>query len=77
MVQDGNARLYQAQGFALLKRALKPGGRVTFWSASNDRAFEKRLTKAGFKVDIVRARAHERAKKQAHTVFVAERGHSG
>ena len=73
MVHDGNARLYQGQGFALITRALRPGGRVTFWSASNDRAFEKRLTKAGFKVDVVRARAHERAKKFAHTVFVAER----
>ena len=73
MVHDGNARLYQGQGFALITRALRPGGRVTLWSASNDRAFEKRLTKAGFKVDVVRARAHERAKKFAHTVFVAER----
>ena len=73
MVHDGNARLYQGQGFALITRALRPGGRVTFWSASHDRAFEKRLTKAGFKVDVVRARAHERAKKFAHTVFVAER----
>ena len=72
MVHDGNARLYQGQGFALITRALRPGGRVTFWSASHDRAFEKRLTKAGFKVDVVRARAHERAKKFAHTVFVAE-----
>ncbi len=72
MVHDGNARLYQAQGFAAIKRALKPGGRVTFWSASKDRAFEKRLIKAGFTVEAVAVKAYEQAKRSAHTIFVAE-----
>lgn len=74
MVQDGNARLYEGQGFAVINRALKPGGRVTFWSATNDRSFAKRLAKAGFKVDVVPARSHERARRCSHTVFVALRG---
>ena len=73
MVQDGNARLYESQGFAIISRALKPGGRVAFWSAKNDRAFAKRLTKAGFRVDVIPARSHERARRCTHTVFVAER----
>lgn len=72
MVQDGNARLYQARGFAAIRRALKPGGRVTFWSASKDRDFEKRLSKAGFTVEAVAAKAYEQAKRCAHTIFVAE-----
>jgi spermidine synthase len=73
MVQDGNARLYQSQGFNAISRALKPGGRVTFWSASNDQAFARRLAKAGFSVETVRAKAHERAKRSKHTIYVAER----
>ena len=73
MVQDGNARLYQTQGFSAITHALKPGGRVTFWSASTDHAFAKRLTKAGFKVETVAAKAYPQAKRCTHTIFVAEK----
>lgn len=73
MVQDENARLYHGAGLALISRALKPGGCVAFWSASNDRSFANRLTKAGFKTDIVPAKPHERARRCTHTVFVARR----
>lgn len=73
MVQDGNARLYQTQGFAAITRALKPGGRVAFWSASTDHAFAKRLAKAGFKVETVAAKAWPQAKRSTHTIFVGDR----
>ncbi len=73
MVHDGNARLYQAQGFAATIRALKPGGRVAFWSASRDPAFVKRLENAGFAVEAVGAKAYEQAKRVTHTIFVAHR----
>ena len=73
MVQDCNARLYQTQGFSAIMHALKPDGRVTFWSASTDHAFAKRLTKAGFKVETVAAKAYPQAKRCTHTIFVADR----
>ncbi|MBL9130205.1 MAG: spermine synthase [Verrucomicrobiaceae bacterium] len=73
MVQDGNARLYQVQGFAAITHALKPGGRVAFWSASTDHAFASRLAKAGFLVEIVAAKAWPQAKRSTHTIFVADR----
>lgn len=73
MVQDGNARLYQAQGFAAITHALRPGGRVTFWSASTDHGFAKRLAKAGFKVETVASKAYPQAKRSTHTIFVADR----
>jgi spermidine synthase len=73
MVQDGNARLYQERGFAAITRVLKPKGRVTFWSASQDEAFAKRLEKAGFKVEAVGAKAYEQARRNSHTIFVADR----
>jgi spermidine synthase len=73
MVKDGNARLYQERGFAAIMRVLKPRGRVTFWSASRDPAFAKRLVKAGFKVDAVGVKAYEKARRNSHTIFVADR----
>jgi spermidine synthase len=73
MVQDGNARLYQAQGFAAIHRALKPKGRVTFWSAGQDPLFVKRLGKAGFNVHSVAAKAYPQAKRCTHTIFVADK----
>lgn len=73
MVKDGNARLYQSAGFAAITHALKPGGRVTFWSASVDHAFAKRLGKAGFKVEVVPAKAWPQAKRLTHTIFVGDR----
>jgi spermidine synthase len=73
MVQDGNERLYQARGLMAIMRALKPGGRATFWSASPDRGFGKELTKAGFILDIVSSKAYAQARRNSHTIFVAER----
>lgn len=73
MVQDGNERLYQTQGLGVITQALKPGGVVTFWSASQDRGFEKRLSKAGFSVEVVPAKAYPQAKRATHTIFVARR----
>jgi spermidine synthase len=73
MVQEGNARLYHAAGFDVITRALKPGGRVAFWSATPDAAFVKRLSKAGFTVATVSAKAYPQAKRCSHTIFVADR----
>ena len=73
MTADGNARLYQPNGLAMLMQVIKPRGRVTIWSAVDDRAFPKKIGKAGFKVEVVAAKAYPQARRAAHTIFVAER----
>jgi spermidine synthase len=73
MVQADNSRLYEAQGLAAIHQALKPRGRVAFWSAGPDQAFAKRLIRAGFRVSEVPAKAHARARRSAHLIFVADR----
>eukprot|EP00903_Cladosiphon_okamuranus_P004080 g4078.t1 len=41
LVQKGNAGLYDTNGISLAKAALKPGGKVVYWSANPDKSFEK------------------------------------
>jgi spermidine synthase len=72
IVAAANARLYAAPGLNVLSRALRVGGRAVFWSASTDRAFLNRLTQAGFRATAVGAKAYPRAKRDTHTLFVAD-----
>jgi spermidine synthase len=73
IVDPATTRLYADSGFAVLWRALRPGGRAVFWSASNDRSFVKRLTMAGFRATAVGAKAYPSAKRDTHTLFIADR----
>ncbi|MCH6258914.1 hypothetical protein MLD52_20325 [Puniceicoccaceae bacterium K14] len=68
MVSANNSSLYSEFGVRSIRNLLKPGGRVVFWSATPDKAFEKRLQKAGFSVKGVPAAA----KRAAYWLFVAD-----
>jgi spermidine synthase len=66
-----NARLYNDQGLAAARAALKPGGILAVWSAWEDRRFEQRLRYAGFVVDIERVRGRLKKGGPKHTIFLA------
>ncbi|HWC61928.1 MAG TPA: spermine synthase [Verrucomicrobiae bacterium] len=72
-VQAENSRLYTRRGLGLICRALKPGGKVAFWSACEEPGFLQSLSSAGFKAAAFPAKAHERARRDAHVIYVAER----
>ncbi|MBS0661312.1 MAG: spermine synthase [Verrucomicrobia bacterium] len=71
MVNAQNARLYARRGLAEVRRALAPDGVAAFWSAAEDRSFPNRLREAGFEVEQQHAKAHARAKRDAHVIYVA------
>jgi spermidine synthase len=73
MVQKGNARLYNRRGLGMIAQALKPGGKVAFWSAGQEPEFARSLAYAGFKAEAFPAKSHERAKRAAHVIYLAER----
>lgn len=74
MVSAGNAGLYSERGLARLAAALAPGGHMLVWSAGPDRAFEGRLTAAGFEaVRAVPGWAQARSRSRGHVIFVARR----
>lgn len=72
MVAEGNASLYSNSGLRHLRAALKPGGRVVFWSAGPDLRFEGRLQRAGFRVTKLPAKVHVGAKRAAYMLYVAD-----
>jgi len=68
----GNARLYTRGGIETAAAALRPGGRLAYWSAEPDAAFEKSLRAVGLEVETKRVRAHESSGGN-YTLFVAHR----
>lgn len=66
----GNAGLYRAEGIRRAAAALRPGGRLAYWSASQEPAFEQALRRAGMEVEATRVRAHP-SLRSWHTILVA------
>lgn len=64
-----NARLYSRAGLESARAALRPEGRIAFWSAARDPAFEKLLAGAGFQVDVRTSRSRPNAGRR-HTLFL-------
>ena len=58
LTSAANGRLYAAKGLGAARAAIRPGGRLAVWSAEADPAFVVRMEKAGFAVEVVKARTH-------------------
>ena len=66
---SGNAGLYRAIGVEAAVRALRPAGRLAYWSASDDAGFGDILRDAGLRVEVNRVRAHTTSGPQ-HVIIV-------
>ena len=69
-----NDALYDLQGLAAARAALKTGGVLAVWSAKPDEKFTQRLRKANFSVDEVKARANGSRGGAKHIIWIATRG---
>jgi spermidine synthase len=67
----GNATLYGDYGVALARAALADGGVLAVWSASEDKAFARRLRRAAFTVEVARVRARLKQGGPRHVIFLA------
>ena len=55
--RKANDALYDGEGLAAAKRALRPGGILAVWSSAPSASFTRRLNKAGYAVEEVGVRA--------------------
>jgi spermidine synthase len=76
MTTSGNGALYGDAGIRMTVAALRPGGRVVYWSAQDDRKFERTLRRAGLEVAAARVWSHG-TKGTLHTLFVARPASTG
>jgi spermidine synthase len=70
---SSNARLYDNEGVAVARDALKAGGVLAVWSARDDRKFQQRLRYGGFAVKVEHVRGRLKKGGPHHTIFVAQR----
>ena len=70
MTTSGNGALYGDAGIRMSAAALRPGGRLVYWSAQDDRKFERTLRRAGLTVETARVWSHGTS-GTLHTLFVA------
>ncbi len=73
LIRRENDWLYSPAGLAATYRALRPNGTLAVWSASPDRRFTDRLSRAGFDVDLQMVRPHRAGKGARHYIWFASR----
>jgi len=68
-----NAWLYDDQGIAAARAALKMDGVLAVWSAREDRKFQQRLRYGRFAVQVERVRGRLKKGGPHHTIFVGRK----
>jgi spermidine synthase len=72
MTAASNAVLYTNQGIAAARAAVRPGGILAVWSATDDRPFEHRLRAGGFDVERPQVRGRL-TRGPRHTIVIARK----
>lgn len=72
MVKASNDSLYSHKGLRAVRKVLKTGGRAAYWSAGTDPHFKARIEAVGFRVGVIPAKVHERSKRAAYVIYVAD-----
>jgi spermidine synthase len=77
LTHAANGELYTPSGLDQAFAALKPHGILAVWSAAPDRAFTRRLGRAGFDVETVDLRARGSQGGRRHVIWLGRRKAQG
>jgi len=69
----GNAGLYDREGIAAARAALKMGGVLAVWAAQEEQKFAQRLREGGFEVRVRRVRGRLTKGGARHTIVVGRK----
>ncbi|HUO22910.1 MAG TPA: spermidine synthase [Caulobacteraceae bacterium] len=72
--REANDGLYGFTGLNAAFHALRPGGVLAVWSATQDTGFVQRLRRSGFTVEEKTVRATGRKRGARHVIWLAQRG---
>jgi len=70
LTREENSWLYRGEGLATIARALRPGGALAIWAATDDVAFTKLLMAGSLRVTKHTARSYN-GRGRRHTVWIA------
>ena len=68
--RSANDRLYNMRGLEAARKALRPKGLLAVWSAAPNKEFVGRLSRAGFAVEEIKARANK-GRGGRHIIWIA------
>jgi spermidine synthase len=71
--RDANDGLYSGAGLNAAAQALKPGGVLAVWSATQDSAFVNRLSRSGYDVEEKQVRSTGGKRGARHVIWLATR----
>ena len=71
LITSGNAKMYTPSFLQKLKRVLTPQGSLAYWLSEPAPKFKKLLIKAGFEVEEIASRPHEKSKRSRHCILLA------
>ncbi|MEP6690107.1 MAG: hypothetical protein ABJD07_03060 [Gemmatimonadaceae bacterium] len=72
LTNGDNVQLYRRDGIRAASEALRAGGRIAYWSATEDPAFADALRGAGLAVQVKKVRAHATSGSTKHWLFIAQ-----
>ena len=71
LITSGNSRLYTPEFLQALKKVVTRNGCIAYWLSESAPKFKKLLIKAGFQVEELASKPHEKSKRSRHYILLA------
>ena len=71
LITSGNSRLYTPDFLQALKKVITRNGCIAYWLSEPAPKFKKLLIKAGFQVEELASKPHEKSKRSRHCILLA------